>query len=881
MNLLYIVFGDNIEKNGIIETQVFNFLSEITGKHGVEKSVIVNITNVNSVGYKDNLKIYKIDNRSLNTTLKRVEDICKEESINLIHCRSYYSGFIGAKLKKRRKIPFIFDLRGKFPQENYLFRLDSGEMDIDEAKNILKRDLSMEREILGNSLYNIVMNNYYKNYISNIYNLNNIEVISNFTPKHNLSNGWRKNRFLYSGNLNSAWIDFDILIEWIKDIEKIKGTTIFILYGITDEEKEGLKTILSHIIKEGSYEIYISPNRERYNEIISSCEFGLIPHKKFYREILDIAQPLKYLDYISFGLKLIATPYCLEIIDFIREYRAGIVTEKGFDIENSYISSNYKIQQYANEKFTGEDSEKKIISLYKKSLKIPTAYIIYNEDIALSGIINSQLLPLLEYITKNSNYYPTIISIIPLDYKIDNEKVEKIKNSYDFDIKIFREDNNLKLKLKNFIKSKDFKLLHFRSYMGFRFIDNSGIKTIFDTRSILPIEERLKAKNRGDYLESETIYKYYLDIEKSNIERSDRVIAVNSLISDYFNKRYNIKIDTIELFSSERNVPETNKVLRERLNISEDRVIILFSGAVQTPWYSLEKIFLWYKLLEKYNPVLIIQNYINNSRLDSLRKFVYSFGESLNIDRENILLNPPNMSYAEILKISNIGLIPFDEKYKESLYYASSSKLYDYLKFSLYVLVPDYSQFINNYLSLNPQKGEVISSKIDYIKLERAIFNKKSSCNKEFSLENGGECYLKIYNELLEIEGMSLNSLNGEKESCVMEPIKYRSYSEKDIEKSVNKFIDFLNNEMNSELNNKDKSDSNSQYIDSIFDSFKEDNLSSDKKSDDYTKSIFNIFSEENKEEEESNHSKNIFDMFKEENEEKKDHSDNIFNLFK
>lgn len=48
--------------------------------------------------------------------------ICLEKTISLIHCRSYLASLIGLELKLKKKIPFVFDMRGFWADE----RIDGG-----------------------------------------------------------------------------------------------------------------------------------------------------------------------------------------------------------------------------------------------------------------------------------------------------------------------------------------------------------------------------------------------------------------------------------------------------------------------------------------------------------------------------------------------------------------------------------------------------------------------------------------------------------------------------------------------------------------------------------------------------------------------------------
>ncbi len=54
---------------------------------------------------------------------RTVKDVLKNKKIHLVHCRSYITSLIGLKLKKRKEIPFLFDMRGFWADERVEGRL--------------------------------------------------------------------------------------------------------------------------------------------------------------------------------------------------------------------------------------------------------------------------------------------------------------------------------------------------------------------------------------------------------------------------------------------------------------------------------------------------------------------------------------------------------------------------------------------------------------------------------------------------------------------------------------------------------------------------------------------------------------------------------------
>ncbi|MBN1968775.1 MAG: hypothetical protein JXR48_19335 [Candidatus Delongbacteria bacterium] len=878
--LCYVILGENVLNSGIIKTQVFYHLRRVISEGIVGETMLI-ILDSSKNGqvkleqyYGINCLIYgKYNDHEGLDNLKKIL-----ENFDIIHSRSYYAAYYVSKLMKDSGKRIIFDVRGKLPEENFLFRSEMEKIDFD---NQYKSDKMMEKFILDNSTDAIVMNNYFKDYIKTLNEKitisiipNNVEICKSIVLKN------ESLKVLYSGNLNSAWIDFDLLMEWMKSFYSNNFTPVFVVYGLSSEEKDQFTKILK-ILFNDRFEFYLNLSQNIYSKILTECRFGLLPHKKHYERILDVSQPLKYLDYMAYGILIISNGFVKEINDYIEKTNFGFVVKGHFpEIDFKILPDRSIIKDYFQSNYGPRILNEKFNRLYNSS-KTNTAYIIYNEDITRSGIIRTQVIPLLKELKNTLGINPIILNLIPDNYTLDEKILSSI--ACDLEVVIIRGFSSSMQEVSDILKDKKVSIVHCRSYHSMKFVPEC-YTIFFDTRGILPLEEEVKLENNFRFSQSGKEIKELYELEKENCNNADEIICVNDLISNYYKEKYNVeKLSTIELFSYEKCSSATKKEYG-----FENKTILLFSGAIQTPWYSIETLLFWFEQLLPLNPVLIIQNYITEKSI--LERFFEEYCLAKSINNELIIVNP-DISYSDLLSISDIGLIPFNSQYRRSLYYASSTKLSEYVDNGLYIISTDDSKYINDFILNNSTLGQVtinLRINIDKVNLERKT--RKSIFTFHSSLEK----YVRLYRKYLNIDSdenvekkssceISNDYIDINKDKSDFKVKKYIKYDDKTIEEAVNKFLKHQNEiikEVKSEENDSlfDLFEESSEDKETLFDLFETiENSEGDKINND---SIFDLFESEVTITRSSDHVKTIFDQFENSSEVDEDYLDNIFEGF-
>ncbi|MCF7859080.1 MAG: glycosyltransferase [Candidatus Cloacimonetes bacterium] len=125
-------------------------------------------------------------------------------------------------------------------------------------------------------------------------------------------------RILFAGNMKKGCeIIFDIMKRMLQ-----KNTKIELHIFSTDAPEINIQNVFFH-----------RTSLQDNKRLISKCHVGLIPHEKI--EYLDLAFPLKIMDYLSYGLPVISTN-TLEVENFLRIHNVGVAVEH--DVE-SYVKA--------------------------------------------------------------------------------------------------------------------------------------------------------------------------------------------------------------------------------------------------------------------------------------------------------------------------------------------------------------------------------------------------------------------------------------------------------------------------------------------------------------------------------------------------------------
>jgi glycosyltransferase involved in cell wall biosynthesis len=216
--------------------------------------------------------------------LKKVVNKLKVKGLDLIHCRSYITSLVILRFKKKYNTPFIFDMRGFYPDE----RVDGK---IWSLKNIIYKKIynyfkSKEKEFLQFSDYTISLTENGKKEISswNLPNQSKIKVIpcctdENLFKTKNIQNvrselGFNKDDFIisYVGSIGT-WYMLDEMLDFFKCLQ-IKKPNAKFFFITKDDPQLILEKAKNKDIEISSIKIQPS-SREMMPSYIGASNFSI------------------------------------------------------------------------------------------------------------------------------------------------------------------------------------------------------------------------------------------------------------------------------------------------------------------------------------------------------------------------------------------------------------------------------------------------------------------------------------------------------------------------------------------------------------------------------------------------------------------------------
>ncbi len=264
--------------------------------------------------------------------------IIKNQKIDFIHARSFFSGLIALFIKKTKGISFIFDMRGFWVDE----RVDAGVI----KKGLLYRILkSIEEIIMNNSDYIIVLTNSMKNELVINYKINkSIKVIPTCVDLDKFR--FKKHRYndiklLYFGSC-STWYNIKEIINFMEIISKYLPTHLTLILNNAEQLN---KNILNYIKNNKRIKLLEKQPYNIISRIISNSNFSII----FY----DVPNsktgfcPTKLGESMACGLPVIINSSIGDCDSIIKYNNVGVVI-KHLNKEN-YINSIKRIKELIND----------------------------------------------------------------------------------------------------------------------------------------------------------------------------------------------------------------------------------------------------------------------------------------------------------------------------------------------------------------------------------------------------------------------------------------------------------------------------------------------------------------------------------------------------
>ena len=852
LNTAYLIYGEDIIGSGIIRNQVIPLLKELAERLDV-KIFLISVIREN-FNYDQNLlaemtselekysvivKIYK--DYEFRQTIDTVGSFLKKNNVAIIHARAYFGSFYAYSIKEKFGIPFIFDTRGLMPEETKLIRAERAGYQIESDERYYK-DKQLEHILVHNAAENIVVNNpcleYYKKYYPKIDNFQIIELFADlqkfsfsaikrreFRQKLGLEN---KTVLVFSGTFATPWYDVDVMLSWfLQLLSKNNNFFLLVLTYQDDSNSQGVDLLKSKIGQYGisNSKVLIDSGRKKDMQgYLSAADIACIPFKKHYQESLKVAQAIKFTEYLSNGLPVINCDYSMENVEIIQKndgsgwiLKDGIMDHYNLDKIMEWLD-NYRDDLTMRERissiakkqnYTLSSSAGKYEKLYRDLLDLHTEieesnyspkaekgesaiYLTLGDDILKSGILKTQVFPLLENLGKKLQISLILVNIIRPEMKYNQHKLSDLKKklaSLGIELLIIKDVNvnDTITSLGRVIVDNNVKLIHARSYYASVYANyvkqKFNIPFIFDTRGLMPEETYLfRNQQRGYEIARNKDEQYKKDkaFEKELVENALSTVTVNKQCTKYYQDYYPSfdNISSINLFTDSDKFafnPQKRENIRRAMGW-QDKIVMVFPGSLETAWYDPEVLLDWFSTIYHYSgkkAVLLILTYgSENGYISSLKNAVTSLGYS---DKEVVINANDDKDIAGFLAASDVACIPFSNYYKFTLYYAQAIKFTEYLTSGLFVLCCGYSDEIKSVIKVNPFCGEIAEDgKLSQVAAQRIVdlFDKENDIQKitelrkriarvaadrDYSLESSAGKYLKIYEKVFKVKSDAKN----------------------------------------------------------------------------------------------------------------------------
>jgi glycosyltransferase involved in cell wall biosynthesis len=286
------------------------------------------------------LNLYRINKKAIK--------IGNENTIRVVHCRSYMAALIGLRLKKQFELKFVFDMRGFWADE----RVDGN---IWSHHNYLQRLQYLyfkkkEKAFLANADTVISLTENAKNEMLN-WNIpqlkrENITVIpccvdlklfckkntsekNNKLLKQNLKIAENDFVLTYLGSIGT-WYMLDEMLDFFKCLMQKKASAKF-LFITQDSGTEIINKAVNKGIDESKL-IIVSANRSQVPQYLSIANFSIYFIKQAYSK--KASSPTKTGEIMAMGIPIVTNSGIGDSDKIIRDSNAGILIE-GFN-ENLY-----------------------------------------------------------------------------------------------------------------------------------------------------------------------------------------------------------------------------------------------------------------------------------------------------------------------------------------------------------------------------------------------------------------------------------------------------------------------------------------------------------------------------------------------------------------
>lgn len=292
-------------------------------------------------------------------------------------------------------------------------------------------------------------------------------------------------------------------------------------------------------------------------------------------------------------------------------------------------------------------------------------------------------------------------------------ELESIKNAYSFDnllikyclpkggfIKLNIHTYKLKAVFLQYLKKKNFDIIYFRNCFDFLFFSpvcrQLGIKTIYDSRSLLFSEVMERNRSKGRLLSS-TLSRAIKYAEKFAIQRCDYLFTVSLSMHDWIFTNFGRASDSTIPCTCDTNLFRKNvskrKEIRDRLGLEGTNVMVYCGGAGE--WQRLSDIMtLFSALYHQHNTARLLL-------ITNAQTFVIQKMSEIGLSTEQVkLVSCSHEDVPAFLSAGDVGIVLRHDCLLNRV--ASPIKIGEYLSCSLPVICSDY---IGDYSQKIASKG--------------------------------------------------------------------------------------------------------------------------------------------------------------------------------
>lgn len=253
---------------------------------------------------------------------------------------------IGVLKKKYPTVKFIADLHGAFEE---LIEFPGNNMMMTILRKLLyKYAKHNEKKYLPLFDSYFVVSNSLKNYIQKEYNINQSsffiipcaisetrideEQVNRNRNDYRLKYGIKNNEilFVYSGGV-SPWQCIEESVDIYRKIKRTLSQPCRLL--LMSNRREYLEKFSSPDIIIDSY-----PSEE-VRKVLCACDYAFLLRGNFVTN--NVAYPNKFLEYISCGLKVVATDNVYDVADQIKKYKLGVCVSLNEQIDSSLFETPF------------------------------------------------------------------------------------------------------------------------------------------------------------------------------------------------------------------------------------------------------------------------------------------------------------------------------------------------------------------------------------------------------------------------------------------------------------------------------------------------------------------------------------------------------------